>query len=71
MKLDPNDLQFENQHFDGTLAYAQNKVYTVCGMWGGGGGGGGEAANPVVHSSPFPSPMLSVFIKHDFSVSKL
>ena len=27
MKLDPNDLQFENfTNFDGSFAYAQNKV---------------------------------------------
>jgi hypothetical protein len=27
MKLDPNDLSFENfSNFDGTFAYAQNKV---------------------------------------------
>lgn len=30
MKLDPNDLQFENYtNFDGSFAYAQNKVTSV------------------------------------------
>ena len=32
VKLDPNDLQFEHfTNFDGTFAYAQNKVHTyIC-----------------------------------------
>ena len=30
MKLDPNDLQFQNvRNFDGTFAYAQNKVREI------------------------------------------
>ena len=39
MKLDPNDLQFEQyQNFDGTYAYAQNKVRGGEGRGGGMGG---------------------------------